>query len=111
MTEEAAADQNDGWDWARVEIFGHTKHYGRVREEDKLGVKMLRVDVPRITPDVETRWETFWYSAAAIFSLARTDEETVMKQNKPYESPYRLSHRPEEKSMDIEVEYEDGVPF
>lgn len=108
MTDEAAAEQNEGWEWARVEIFGHTKHYGRIREEDKLGTKMLRVDVPKYdAPDV-IRWETFWYSAAAIFSLARTDEESVMKANKPYESPYRLRAPERDEPLELEADLEDG---
>jgi hypothetical protein len=115
MTEEAA--QDDGWTWAKVEIFGHTKHYGRAREEDKLGVKMLRIDVPKFESepvgDVPTRWETYWYGAASIFSIAITDEESVMKANKPYESPYRhrLTH---DSTREIELQADpsdDGMPF
>lgn len=124
MSEEAIIEaestaESDGWDWARVEIFGHTKHYGRIREEDKLGAKMLRIDVPifqevRGVGDVSPtplRWETMWYSAPAIFSLARVNEEAVMKANKPYVSSYRLAYRPEEKNMDLRVEEVDEEPF
>jgi len=33
-TEEAAvATEDDGWDWCVVEIFGHRRHVGRVRED------------------------------------------------------------------------------
>jgi Protein of unknown function (DUF5131) len=36
-------------EWALVEVFGHRKHYGRAREVERFGTKMLRVDVPSLT--------------------------------------------------------------
>ena len=47
----APAAENDGWEWAIVEIMGHRKHAGRIREEERFGAKMLRVDVPTPTPE------------------------------------------------------------
>lgn len=32
--------------WAIVEIFGHRRHVGIASEEERFGVKMLRIDVP-----------------------------------------------------------------
>src|SRR5262245_27077873 len=80
------------WEWAIVEIFGHRKHAGRTREEERFGAKMLRVDVP-VKGDPEANgWESHFYGGSSIFSYTLTDEASVMRLNKPYEpaSTYRL---------------------
>lgn len=87
MTTEAAISENDGWEWAIVEIMGHRKHAGRVREEERFGVKMLRVDIPN-EGDPEKGWTTHYYGGASIFSYTLTDEASVMRANKPWQ-PYR----------------------
>ena len=86
---ELKVPEEDGWEWAIVEIFGHRTHAGRTREEERFGAKMLRIDVP-IKGDPANGWETRWYGGASIFSMSLSDEATVMRANKPYESPYRL---------------------
>jgi hypothetical protein len=110
QTESVAVE--DGWEWAHVEIMGHREHWGRTRQEERFGSKMLRVDVPVIKRAAEfevgagagsdpkpaaltIEWQTHFYSGAAIFSYRPTDEATVMLKNKPYESPYRTRYRPE----------------
>lgn len=87
MTTEA-----EGWEWAIVEIFGHRRHAGRAREEERFGSKMLRIDVPLKGDPAAHGWETHWYGGASIFSFTLTDEPSVMRANKPYEAPsaYRL---------------------
>jgi hypothetical protein len=103
----------DGWEYAIVEVMGHRSHAGRGREEEKFGAKMLRIDVP-IKGDTANGWQTHLYAAGAIFSLRYSDELTVMKANKPYESPYRLSYRePEMEIVEVEVTREDEpeMPF
>jgi hypothetical protein len=75
------ASDNDGWEWAIVEIFGHRRHVGRARAEEKLGAKMIRIDVPKLGhgPD-EVTWSSHFYGVnGAIFSYTPTDERTVMK--------------------------------
>ena len=81
------------WEWAVVEIFGHRRHAGRAREDERFGAKMLRIDVPVKGDPTANGWETHWYGGSSIFSYTLTDEESVMRINKPYESasPYRLS--------------------
>ena len=75
----------DGFEWAVVEIFGHRRHAGRIREEERFGAKMLRVDVPTIGSDGQpSAWVTHWYGGSAIFSLTTTDEATVLRANRPY---------------------------
>ena len=93
MSEETSQTeaQGDGWEWAAVEVMGHRSHAGRIREEEKFGAKMLRIDVP-IDGDPAKGWSTHLYAASALFSLRYTDEATVMKANKPYVSPYRITH-------------------
>ncbi len=82
----APAATPDGWQWALVEIFGHRTHFGRVREIEIFGVKMLRVEVPRcaIVDGVLTAvgWGTTVYAGGAIFSLTETDETTVLQRNR-----------------------------
>jgi len=91
-----AADESNGWEWAVVEIFGHRKHAGRCREEERFGAKMLRVDIPTKDAAGVVSWETHFYGGASIFSYTLTDEASVMLANRPYErpSPYQLE-RPE----------------
>lgn len=124
----AAEDATPAFDWCVVEIFGHRRHAGRGREEEKFGNKMLRIDVPQLelvpstmiataSPDGTVRpasarkvsgWETHWYPGSAIFSFTLTDEETVMRMNRPYEaaSRYRLP-APTEDDDDLPFEHED----
>jgi hypothetical protein len=88
--DSASALQQEGWEWAIVEIFGHRRHAGRIREEERFGAKMLRIDVPT-DGDPAKGWETRYYGGSSIFSLSLSDEPTVMKANRPYDSPYRLT--------------------
>lgn len=99
MTETTTTAEPE-FEWAVVEIMGHRKHAGRVREEERFGAKMLRVDVPTITmapPTVEggqpvatiEKWTTHWYGGPSIFSFTLTDEESAMRMNRPYYSPQR----------------------
>src|SRR5437879_3220021 len=74
------------FEWCIVEIFGHRRHAGRGREEERFGSKMLRIDVPT-KGDAAGPWETMFYGGSSIFSFTLTDEQTVMRMNKPYEPP------------------------
>lgn len=86
-----AAPEDTGWEWAVVEVFGHRKHAGRIREEERFGAKMLRIDIPTKGDPEAHGWQTHWYGGPSIFSLTLTDEATAMKANKPHESPSRYS--------------------
>lgn len=116
MTEESAAPEPE-FEWAVCEIMGHRKHAGRVREEERFGAKMLRVDVPTITvtPPAEQggqptysveKWTTHWYGGPSIFSFTLTDEESVMRMNRPYYSPQRYIAPPDPDFDEIEDEEE-----
>lgn len=93
--------EDDGWEWAIVEIFGHRSHAGRTREEERFGAKMLRIDVPIKGDPSANGWETHWYGGSSIFSYTLTDEDSVMRSNKPWDAParYRLPG-PEEVDSD-----------
>lgn len=86
-----------------VEIFGHRRHAGRVREEERFGAKMLRIDIPKVervelpgedgpVPALATiSWTSHFYGGAAVFSVTPTDEATVLRMNAPYVAPSRMS--------------------
>jgi hypothetical protein len=82
--------ENDGWEWCFLEIMGHRSHWGRARQEERFGAKMIRIDVPTEGDPVNKGWTTHYYGGASIFSYSLTDEATVLKRNKPYEPPSRL---------------------
>lgn len=107
-TDEAAAVEEDGWEWAIVEIFGHRKHVGRIREEERFGAKMLRIDVPVDGDPAAKGWITLWYGGASVFSMTLTNEASAMKANKPYAPPARYAISA---PSDKEDEYGDGDPF
>lgn len=126
---ETATPGDDGFEWAIVEIFGHRKHAGRAREEERFGAKMLRIDVPKIvltphdsgvgTVDTVEAWTTHWYGGASLFSFTLTDEASVMRINRPYASASRYIAPPhrydgdaaEDVSALDDVDVEDEEPF
>ena len=106
---DAIETAEDGWEWAVLEIFGHRRHAGRIREVEKFGAKFVRIDIP-IEGDPAKGWETREYGGASIFSVSYTDEASVMQANKPYVSPYRITARPVEDDPDIPFDDDDGEP-
>ncbi|WP_378952226.1 hypothetical protein [Mesorhizobium sp. ANAO-SY3R2] len=110
MSEEATNTVDDGFEWAIVEIFGHRRHAGRIREEERFGAKMLRIDVPTVAVVTEAEpasikravegWTTHWYGGSSIFSLTLTDEATVLKINSPYASAARYLPSPTDDEED-----------
>ena len=98
----------DGWEWAVVEIFGHRRHYGRTREEERFGAKMLRIDVPVEGNPAEKGWQTLYYGGSSIFSFGLTDEASVMRANKPYAPASRLIAPPDDVDFDQDEESSHG---
>ena len=82
--------ENDGWEWAIVEIFRHRKHAGRAREEERFGAKMLRIDIPLKGDPVIYGWETHYYGGSSIFPYTLVEEAVALRANKPYEAPSRM---------------------
>jgi hypothetical protein len=109
---EQTAAEDDGWEFAMVEIMGFRKHAGRCREVERFGAKLLRIDIPIKGDPVTHGWETRFYSGSSMFSYTPTDETSVMRANKPYESPhtYRLP-APDDDEIEIEDDHhEDDLP-
>lgn len=85
------AAEASGWEWGIVEVFGHRRHVGRIREEERFGAKMMRIDIPVKGDPAANGWETHFYGGASIFSFTLTDEATALRANKPYEPPARYA--------------------
>lgn len=85
------SDADEGWEWAHVELMGHRAHWGRCREQERFGLKMLRIDVPIDGAPEIKGWESHFYSGTALYGYQPTTMEAVLKANKPYVSAY-LSH-------------------
>jgi hypothetical protein len=101
----AAAPDADGWEWAIVEIFGHRRHVGKSREEERFGAKMIRIDVPKLGPGPdEVTWSTHYYGGASLFSYTPTDERTVMK----YADRTRIAAIPFRDHSDDRFQHEDA---
>jgi hypothetical protein len=92
-TADASTTDSPGWEWMQVEIMGHREHWGRAREEERFGTKMLRIDIPVKGEPAVHGWATRYYSGPAIFSVTLTDEATVMNKNLPWDAPHRLTYR------------------
>jgi hypothetical protein len=65
-----ASEQNDAFaDWAILELMGHRRLGGFVREEEIAGAGLLRIDIPCEPP------VTQFYSPQALYALTPTTEE------------------------------------
>lgn len=104
VQEQVGADPT-GWEWMLVEVMGHRSHWGRARQEERFGAKMLRIDVPVKGDPAKHGWETHYYGGPAIFSFTPCDEAAALENNKPYEPPTRYRLPPPE------IADEDDVPF
>jgi hypothetical protein len=107
--DEETTMETAGWEWMLVEVMGFRKHWGRTREEERIGGKFLRVDIPNKGDPAVHGWTTHFYGAPAIFSITLTDEVTVMKENMPWDSPARLRLRYEPMEV-IEPEPSPPIP-
>lgn len=100
-----------GWEWMAVEVFGHRSHAGRVREEERFGAKMLRIDVP-VGGDPDAKgWQTHFYGGASIFSLRLIDREAALAANRPYTPPARYALPAPDDELDQADEDERDIPF
>jgi hypothetical protein len=110
-TVEGVAKVEDGFEWAIVEIFGHRRHVGRAREEERFGSKMLRIDEPTIQADGSIIWASHYYGGSSIFSFTPTDEATVMRYaERRYATPAIPYTAPEDPEF-REVEEDDGGDY
>lgn len=76
--------ESQGFDsWAIIELFGHQKIAGRVREETLGGCSFLRVDVPECGGQEAF---TKYFGNSAIYSMTPTSEavaRAALKQIRP----------------------------
>lgn len=92
--------------WAIVELMGHRKLAGYVREVSIAGAAMMRLDIPSDPP------VTQYYGASALYCLTPTTEELakrVAQASRPtpvhaYELPERTSASEDE---DDDEEHDD----
>jgi hypothetical protein len=69
--------------WAIVEIMGHRRLAGSVREVTIAGGPFLRIDIASEPP------ATQYYGAGALFSVTPTTEEEARKVMKPWGPVHR----------------------
>lgn len=91
-------------EWARVEIFGHRQHVGRIREVERFGTKMLRIDEPTADPEVFT---TLFYGGGSVFSIAPVTEEAARE----WVARYRLTKPPRPALTVDGGDLDDEKPF
>ncbi len=78
--------------WAIVELFGHRRLAGRVREVELFGGKMCHIDIPQ--PEGRPAFSQL-YGGAAIFSVTPCSEETARSVAEYAVSPdYKPDFRP-----------------
>lgn len=71
--------------WAIVELMGHRRYGGRVREQSMFGANMLRIDVPNGDGDADG-FTTHFYGGQTIYGLHPTSEElarALAKRSRP----------------------------
>jgi hypothetical protein len=65
--------------WAIVELFGHRRLAGYVREQEIAGSTFVRLDVPDVAPDADpdAAVATQYYNPSAVYCLTPTSETTA----------------------------------
>lgn len=61
--------------WAILELMGHRRLAGRIRQIEQYGQAMLQIDVPTPVEGNEEKWTTQFYSGSAIYCVTPTTEE------------------------------------
>lgn len=56
--------------WAVLELMGHVRMAGRVTEEERFGVKMGRIDVPK-----DDGFTTVYFGGGSVYRMTPTTEE------------------------------------
>ncbi len=84
-----AADQQEP-QYAIVEVFGHRRLVGEVREVEQYGAKMLRIDIPK-DGDFANGVTTQFYGGASLFSITPCDLQTARRMNEPYRPAAKYS--------------------
>lgn len=85
------AGDDEGWEWAVVEVFGHRRHVGRIREVERFGAKMMRLDVPKGDDPASQGWTSHFYAGGSLFSITPTDRESALRANRTVPLPSRYA--------------------
>jgi hypothetical protein len=102
--------------WCIVELMGHRRLAGEVREESLFGSAMLRLDVPNEAAG-EGAFVTQFYGGASVYCITPTTEAIargVAKSSQPapvqrWELPAKASSGSVER-LDEDEPYDDGEP-
>ncbi len=76
-----AKDESQFDEWALLELFGHNRLAGRVRNASIGGGSFIRVDIPRVKGPAslpEQQPLTKFISPSAVYAITPMTEETVM---------------------------------
>jgi hypothetical protein len=63
--------------WAILELMGHRKLAGYVREQEVAGAGFIRIDVPRVGADENVA--TQFYAPGALYCLTPTTEDVARR--------------------------------
>jgi hypothetical protein len=74
MKEYTMSDQEPFTGWAVIDILGHQRIAGQVREQTIAGAAMLRCDIP---PDGDYPGETVFQSPGSIYSIRPCTEQVA----------------------------------
>ncbi len=69
-----------------VEVMGHRRYVGRVREVTEFGAIMIAIEVP-VDGDFDKGFVTHKYAGSALFSIRDVPLQTVIDEHKPYVEP------------------------
>lgn len=92
----------DTGDWAIVELMGHRRYCGRVRETELCGAKMLEIRQPT-TVECDA-WETHQASPQSFYAVQRTSRQKVLTMLFP------ITHSEHERLLTdgpVDVEFDD----
>ena len=70
--------------WVLVELMGHRRRAGQVREVEQFGVRQLRVDIP---VDTELGFVSEYYGGAAIYGVHPCTEDVASAYAKSIGDP------------------------
>lgn len=94
--------------WAIVELFGHIRVAGHVTEEEHLGTKMGRIDIPNVSGGFTTQW----FSGSSVYRLTPTTEEVaraVAAKSQP--EPVHRWELPPARTRDPEEELSQAAEY
>ena len=100
--------------WALLELMGHRRRVGQVREVEMFGGKLLRIDIPVIVEGKSDESVTEFYGCTSIYGLTPISEEVGRDFAKRNGDPrpvrpvdYRIEHKPD--PMFSEVDEQPGL--